>query len=172
MKRNLFTIAAILCVGLLFSSCSKDDINDGGGGDSQAITSLINISNSNWAKSGSGYSFTFDEPEITQNITDLGAVWVYYSFDDGISYELAPSLGYSDDADNTFDFLATPGTDDQGGFVTLTATPYSGNSNAGPKFSNPAILVKIVSIPSAQLESHPNVNKADYNQVKRAFNLK
>lgn len=166
MKRNLFTIAAILCVGLLFSSCSKDVVHDGG--DSQAVTSVFDISKGDW--DGSNGSFTIVEslPELTTSITDLGAVWIYFSYDGGNHYELLPSIGIQDDSGNVFDFAGDQGddNDDTDGYITLYA---NGSGNAAP---NKEIRVKVVSIPSTTLSSHPNVNKADYNAVKRAFNLK
>ncbi|SEA12465.1 hypothetical protein SAMN05192529_108162 [Arachidicoccus rhizosphaerae] len=171
MKRTLFSIAAILCASLVFFSCSKDNNTVV---DAQALTTVFEVKNSDWQTSSvvSGYEVTFDMTEITASITDQGAVWVYYSFDNGISYELAPSLQRTDASGNTFDFLGQAGTDNQGGYVVLTALKYTGNSNQAPKFSNPNIVVKVVSIPSSLYQANKNVNKEDFNEVKRVFNLK
>lgn len=172
MKRTLFSIAAILCASLVFFSCSKDDNSTIV--DAQALTSVFEVKNTDWQTSSAinGYDVTYNLTEITQDITDYGAVWVYYSFDDGISYELAPSLDRTDSKGNTFDFLAQTGTDNQGGYVVLSALKYTGNSNQAPQFSNPNILLKVVSIPSSLYQANKNVNKENYNEVKRVFNLK
>ena len=177
MKRTLFSIAAILCASLVFFSCSKDDNSTVV--DAQALTSFIDVQNANWGVTkdgngnpdGLGYIASWNTDEITQEITDNGAVWIYYSFDDGNSYELAPSLSRSDENGNIFDFLAESGTNN-GGYVTLTALKYTGNTNQAPKYTDPRLLVKIVSIPSSLYQAHKNVNKEDYNEVKRVFNLK
>lgn len=173
MKRTLFSIAAILCASLVFISCSKDD-NHYPDDSSQALTSLFEVRNSDWLNNDLGFDVSFNLDEITRSITDQGAVWIYYSFDDGITFELAPSLQRTDTKGNTFDFLAEAGTgdaNDHDGYVTLTALSYSGNSNAAPSF-NPNIYIKVVSIPSALYSAHKNVNKNDYNEVKRVFKLK
>lgn len=170
MKRTLFSIAAILCASFIFSSCSKD-VNSPDNGDAQALTSVFTLKSSDWAAESGGFSATFDISEITASITDQGAVWIYYSFNNGTSYELAPALSRTDQAGNAFDLLAEGGTDDQGGYALLTALSYNGNTSAKPNFS-PALLVKVVSIPSSLVQAHPNVNKSNYNEVKSVFRLK
>lgn len=174
MKRTLFSIAAILCASVVLFSCSKDN-DPVYPDDSQALTSVFEVKNSDWATTDGGFDVSFTLNEITGSITDNGAVWIYYSFNNGVSFELAPSLSRTDDSGNLFDFLAESGTDgsgaDESGFVTLTALKYSGNTNAAPNFS-PNLLVKVVSIPSSLYNAHKNVNKEDYNEVKRVFNLK
>ena len=171
MKRTLFSIAAILCASLLFFSCTKDHYY--ADDSSQALTSLFKISPSQWTKTSAGnYELSLNVDEITSSITDQGAVWVYFSYDGGYSYELAPSLDIIDDNDNAFDFLAKSGDDDQGGYVTLTALPYSGNTNQKPDlFYNEQLRVKVVSIPSQLYQANQFVDKRDYNQVKRVFRL-
>jgi len=173
MKRTLFSIAAILCASLVFVSCSKND--DTPYVDAQALTTVFEVHNSDWKattdESGNDcFLITYDETEITSEITDKGAVWIYYSFDDGITYELAPSLAQMDKNGNMFDFTASSGTDDKGGLVTLKALKYTGNTTQAPNFS-PNLVVKVVSIPSSLYNAHKNVNKEDYNEVKRVFKL-
>ncbi|GAB3347446.1 hypothetical protein GCM10027566_01780 [Arachidicoccus ginsenosidivorans] len=171
MKRTLFSIAAILCASLVFVSCSKND--DTPYVDAQALTTVFEVHNSDWKATtdGIGYTVKYDEPEITASINDKGAVWIYYSFDDGNTFELAPSLSRSDASGNIFDFLAESGIDNVGGFVTLTALSYANNTNKGPNYSGPNLVVKVVSIPSSLYNAHKNVNKEDYNEVKRVFKL-
>ena len=172
MKRTLFSIAAILCASLLLFSCTKEKYYPDDS--SQALTSLFEIRPSQWSLTDAGnYEIALDIQEITSSITDQGAVWIYYSYDGGYSYELAPSLAIIDDNDNSFDFLAKSGDDDQGGYAILTAIPYVDNTNAKPDvFFGENMRVKIVSIPSQLYQANKNVNKADYNEVKRVFRLK
>lgn len=171
MKRYLFTtVAAILCAGLLFSSCGKDDvIHDDG--DSGAITSLYTIEPGQWKSEGNGiYSNdnnTLDE--LTENITDQGAVLIFLADQstesDALIYASAPKLGVPDiSGDFSYDFQA----DATDGSVLVSATGYPASATR-PDFP---VYVKVVSIPSALLEAHPNVNMKDYNSVKRAFNIK
>jgi|GEM_PF-3737426 len=173
MKRTLFSIAALVCASLVFFSCSKSDpvYTD----DSQALTTVFEVKSADWqaVQGRNEFSTGYNIDELTNSITESGAVWIYFSFDDGGTYELAPSLSRPDQNGNTFDFLAESGTDDQKqGFITLTALKYSGNTNAAPKFSSPNLVVKVVSIPSSLYQAHKNVNKENYNEVKRVFNLK
>lgn len=170
MKRTLFSIAAILCASLVFVSCTKEynTIND-----AQALTSVFEIRTSDWKPSDLGFTTSFYMDEITPEITDQGAVWIYFSFDNGNSYELAPSLSRSDANGNIFDFLAESGTDpDNSGFIFLSALTYTGNTDVAPTYSNPPLVVKVVSIPSSVYMAHKNVNKENYNEVKRVFNLR
>ncbi|UAY54490.1 hypothetical protein [Arachidicoccus terrestris] len=172
MKRTLFSIAAILCASVVLFSCSKDN-DPVYPDDPQALTSVFNVKSSDWLSNDAGnYDVTFDMTEITESITDMGAVWIYYSFNGGNSYELAPSLTRTDDKGHSFDFLAESGDDTQGGYVLLTAVPYSDNSGVPSTFDGNQIQIKVVSIPSSLYNAHKNVNKEDYNEVRRVFNLK
>lgn len=173
MKRTLFSIAAILCASLVFVSCSKDD--DTPYVDAQALTTVFEVHNSDWKATSDGIGYAtdkYDESEITASINDQGAVWIYFSFDDGNTYELAPSLSRSDINGNIFDFLAESGIDNVGGFIQLTALKNPGNTNQAPNYSSPNLVIKVVSIPSSLYNAHKNVNKEDYNEVKRVFKLK
>ena len=172
MKKTLFSIAAILCASLVLFSCTKDHYYPDDS--SQALTSLFKINPSQWAATSAGnFELSLNVDEITSSVTDQGAVWIYFSYDGGYSYELAPSLSIIDDNDNTFDFLAKSGDDDQGGYVTLTALPYSGNTNQKPGlFFDEQLRVKVVSIPSQLYQANKNVDKTNYNEVKRVFRLK
>jgi len=172
MKRTLFSIAALICASLVLFSCSKND--DAPYVDAQALTTVFEVNSTKWqaTSDGIGYVYEVVEPEITSSINDRGAVWIYYSFDDGNTWELAPSLSRSDDSGNIFDFLAESGIDDQGSFVRLTALKYSSNTNKAPNFTSPNLVIKVVSIPSSLYNAHKDVNKEDYNEVKCVFNLK
>ena len=175
MKRTLFSIAAILCASVVLFSCSKDN-DPVYPDDSQALTSVFKVKSSDWLSNDAGnYDVTFDISEITESITNIGAVWIYYSFNGGNSYELAPSITRTDDKGHSFDFLAESGDDIQqggSGYVLLTAVPYSTNTGVPSTFDGNQIQVKVVSIPSSSYNAHKNVNKEDYNEVRRVFNLK
>lgn len=171
MKRTLFSIAAILCASMVLFSCSKDDNNYPD--NSQALTSSFNLKTTDWQKNDAGnYDVTFDLGEITKSINDVGAVWVYYSFNGGVSYELAPSITRTDDKGHTYDFLAESGLDDVGGYVMVTAIPYTNTAVAPYTFNQTDIILKVVSVPSALYNANKNINKADYNEVRKVFNLK
>ena len=170
MKRTLFSMMAILCASFVFFSCSKDN-NTPVTDNSQALTSTFNVKSSDWSSTTGGYFVSYNLSELTQSINESGAVWIYYSFDNGGTYELAPSLSRTDKNGNIFDFLGESGYDNDGGYVTLTALSYTGNTSTAPNF-NGNLSIKVVSIPSSLYNANQNVNKEDYNSVKRTFNLK
>lgn len=168
MKKTLFSILAIVSIGLFLASCTKTVADNG----ADAVTSVFDIKASDW--SGSGGSYTIVQPlsELTTNITDQGAVWIYFSYDGGAHYELLPSIGIGDaNSTHFYNFAADQGDDNNNtdGYVTLYANQTDNGADAKPNLS---IRVKVVSIPSSLMSAHPNVDKTNYNEVKSVFKLK
>ncbi|AYD46772.1 hypothetical protein [Arachidicoccus soli] len=168
MKKTLFAFAALIGCGLLFGSCTKT-VHDNNSG-LEALTTTFSLNQSSWTKNSNGnYSVTKTITDITSDITDYGAVWIYLSYDGGNTYELLPSNGVVDDNNNSYDFIGSSGDNNDGsaGFVNLYA--YTSTTSPAP---NMAIKVKVVSIPSSLSQSSASVDFKNYNEVKRVFNLK
>ena len=169
MKKTLCSIAAILCVGLLFSSCKKEVIHDGG--DSQALTSLYTIEPSDWVSEGNGVFHNDNNglDELTEDITDQGAVLIFIADNatdaNALIYSGSSKFGVWDNEGEFFYDFTSDATD---GSVRILAV---GNTSSAPRPDFP-LYIKVVSIPSSLIAQHPNVNTKDYNEVRRVFNLR
>lgn len=173
MKKICLTLLAVVCAGILFTSCTKKEYVDSNGGqDYTAYATVFDIGKTSWQWDNTSkiYTITKTIDDITSDITDKGAVWIYFSYNGGNDYEQLPSNGYVDNSGNSFDFIGSSGDNNDGkaGHVTLVALPYSGNSNSAPDVD---IKVKVVSIPSSTVNQISNVNPKDYNAVKAALHL-
>lgn len=166
MKKICLTLLAVVCAGILFTGCTKKEYSN----DLQAETEIFDIKQSDWQlqkdnNNNNYYSFSTNLSSFNNDIHLNGAYWAYISLDNEATYTLlSTSFG-----DYTYyaDFDTDPNNNDAYG-VTISAIPADNNTPA----PSGTVRIKVVSIPSALLQSNSSVNMKDYNAVKAAFHLK
>jgi hypothetical protein len=161
MKKFLVIAAIILVGGTAFTGCTKDYITNTTVTGAEPYTMRFTLTQSSWQYDSNNdyYYVALQDPNLTADITDNGAVFIYISLDGGNSFELLPSM-----YNNGYDFMGAAG---DGGF-TIYAYP-NGTTTTAPSFT---IDVKEVNIPSSLQNQTTGVNFSDYNAVKKAFHLK
>lgn len=161
MKKFILPVAALFMTFVLFS-CTKEvtkvvpgDNNSG----TPAQSAVYSIMPEDWAANSDSTALTatLDVPELTDAIFDHGAVVVYLSFKDGI-YEAVPQV---------FDFNSYNAIHSVGQ-VQIEVRDVDGY------IVNPItveVYAKVVLIDAEKLAMHPDVNFANYDEVKQTFHL-
>ena len=162
---KIFGTFALVC-GLLFTGCKKGDTGPAGpagtnGTNGNANVVSSSITSSNWVYSSPSWGISFTYPAITQDIIDKGAVLVYLKV--GSAYNQLPLTIYqSATYSSTYEVSTIVG----GLTIFATDSDLTQPNNPGSK------TFKIVVIAASQRMANPNVNYGNYNEVKKAFNLK
>jgi hypothetical protein len=171
MKKTIKTITTViaglaLTLGLTLTSCQKGETGPAGpagtnGTNGNANVVSSSITTSAWSYVSPSWEMTFTYPAITQNILDKGAVLVYVQSGTNyyqLPYTLYPQNTYS----RTYTFVHYLG----GLKVFVTDSDLTQPSNPG------SLTFKVVVIAASQIDENPNVNYDNYEEVKKAFNLK
>lgn len=165
MKTKTLFTGIVIVTSLAFSGCRKDGPVGPQGpqgpaginGNANVLGSTtLSVSSSNWIANGNEWYDTFILGTITQDIVDKGAVMVYEQFN--TTWVALPyTLGITG---RSFDFYLG------GGHI------YSANAD-GTASANPGNQTyRFVVISASNRMTHPNVNYKNYEEVKKAFNLK
>jgi hypothetical protein len=87
--KNLL-IGMLLITPLVFTSCTKEVINNV----DQAFSAVYTIAPGSWVTTDGSLSYSVDltVPELDNAIIQNGAVDVYLSFDNGLTYETIPEV--------------------------------------------------------------------------------
>ncbi len=150
--------------GLIFSSCKKGDTGpagkDGTNGNANVKSQTSTISA--WTWDGSAYILysNVSVSSLTSDIANTGAVMVYLQTTSG---EWAPLA-------RTFAITSTTSQNQRYVYSTGNVKIILQNSDLTQPSSS-AVVFKIVCIASSARTANPNVNYADYNEVKNTFNL-
>ena len=170
MKKLLAYCTAIL----LISSCGKDGAPgvagpQGPAGTANVHSSTFVVTNSQWqttGTSGTDYEKFVDlnDPYITQDILDNGAVLVYWITNSGINVQLPYQNVYPA---GTTPFIYQPSA--TVGFATVEAyytdwTSFNFNANSQIKF-------KVVTIDGSLKDAHPEINWKDPQSIVKGLNL-
>jgi len=159
---KIFGTFALAC-GLLFTGCKKGDTGPAGANGTNGNANVVSssLTTSAWTYVSPSWEMTFTYPAITQNILDNGAVLVYVQQGSNyyqLPYTFYPASTYS----RTYTFVHYLG----GMKVFVTDSDLTMPSNPG------SLTFKVVVIAASQRMANPNVNYDNYNEVKKAFDLK
>jgi hypothetical protein len=119
-------------------------------------TNTVTLNSGDWSATGAGWYVTLTASGITQDVVDKGIVQVFIQY--GTEWWSLPDLSGINSTQFGFGL----------GYVQLLNynSDYSQATNPGTK------TFRIVIIPSSARLANPNIDYTNYNEVKRAFNLK
>ena len=169
--------AKILCMfalacGLLFTNCAKKGDTgpagpagtNGTNGNANVKSKTIFVAGSEWINSAGASTVTKLVSEITTDIINNGAVLVYV--DNGSNNWSALPVTTTDPSGVVLAF----GYDIEPGKLILNAEVNQNVTLTASTFGNTNF--RIVTIAGSGRMANPNLNYNDYNEVKKAFNLK
>lgn len=167
MKKICLTLLAVVCAGILFTGCSKDNVTNQV---NQAYSMNSDINPSDWKIDASNNMATFTLNVGNENISsdnfNQEGVLVYIALvnSDGNIGEYTQLPATNDPNLNGYDFY----TSHAPGEVYIDSY-----MSDGSKFVTPAqkYYLKVIFIDAVAL-SQSSVNTKDYNAVKAAFHLK
>ena len=149
----------LLLAGSVFTlnSCTKSGPQGPAGADGNANVIGINrvVTVSSWTLTGTTYSATFPDPNITSDIVSNGVVEVYKAYGTNEWTNLPDINGITS---TVFDFYV-------GGF-----TIYIQNSDGTTPANPGTISFRDVIISASQRQAHPNTNWKNYNEANAAIN--
>lgn len=164
----------LLLSAVIFASCSKPKDGKDGAPGAQGLpgtngtngtngnanviagNNTVVLTSGNWALSGSFYTATINFAAITQAIVDKGVVVVYEQY--GSRWQAMPyTVGITER-----DFI----------FGLGQVVIYSHNTNLSSPTNPGNQTYRLVAISASNLKAHPNVNHANYAEVKQAYDLK
>lgn len=163
MKKILVAAAIVLVGSAIFTSCTKKYVTEGSNSnDNSAYSMTYTLTQSSWQYDNSNacYYVSLQDQNLTSDITDNGAVWIYISLDGGNNYELLPSM-----SNQGYNFIGIAG---DGGF-TIDAFPVDATVTAAPNFQ---IIVKEVNIPGLNQNQAASVNFKDLKSVEKTYVIK
>lgn len=174
MKRSFLFITALFAIILtVMVSCKKTYITT----DTQQLQALtdtfsINASDTLWKWNSDKEYFAYKDslPNLSTydstgaesantNINDSGAVFIYFSTDEGVSYQMLPALNI-----NGYNFSGISSD----GNVEIQAAPVSASTTTAPNF---LINIKVISIPSVIAFKTLNFEPQDYSATIKALHL-
>ncbi len=178
MKNKIY-LGMFALIVLMFGSCAKDgatgpagaagkDGTNGTNGNAN-VTGSNTVTLNNWVSDyndGTDFGFHSDATwsGITQVIVDKGVIMVYVSDDNGgwIALPTTESgTGYS----------ATIGFQFSVGSVSIFINGYDDSGSTVAADFN-GTVIRVVAIAASNRVDNPNVNLSNYEEVKKAFNLK
>ena len=160
---KLVTICLLIAGATTFSNCAKDGAvgpagKDGNDGNANVVSS--SITSGSWSFVSPSWSQYFTYSAITQDILNNGAVLVYVA--EGVNYYQLPYTFYpSSSYSRTYNYVHYLG----GLKVYVTDSDLNTPEPGTLKF-------KVVVIEASGLMKNPNVDLNNYQEVKKAFNLK
>ncbi len=178
MKTKTFLSVIAIITSFAFSSCVKDGPvgpqgpagTNGTNGNANVTSLIYQVATSvNWSiSSGSNpyYYANFQDNDLTQAIHDNGSVQVFFSIDNGTTYEAVP---YTYVASTNYYMSFTTVVD----YVQVAWNYGGGTLGSDPNTVFGATCqFKVICIAAGARLAHPNVNYKNYQEVKKAFNLK
>ena len=162
-------ILSLLFSVLTFTSCKKDD--DSGlqpkGNYPEVSTLLFTLTSANWGhfgtagSAGDGYEADLLATNISSDIASTGTVLCYISFDNSLWAQISFTLPFSTWIESwTGSFKAGHYLIDIQDSDFFTQLPTS------------TIFARVVTLTHTARIQNPNVDLSNYNEVKKAFNLK
>jgi hypothetical protein len=161
-KVNAVIAVFVIATTMFMGGCAKDGATGpagpaGANGNANVIgTNTVTVNGVNWTALSTYFETTLTDADITQAVVDNGVVLVY--------------------AQNGTTWAALPSTFSS---VSLTFQFYLGNveifcaNTDGSQTLNPGTQIfRLVIIPSSARMTNENINFRNYEEVKRAFNLK
>ena len=160
---KLVTIGFLIAGATTFSNCEKVTVTgpageDGKDGNANVVSS--SITSGSWSFVSPSWSQSFTYSAITQDILNNGAVLVYVA--SGVNYYQLPYTFYPTSSySRTYNYVHYLG----GLKVYVTDSDLNTPEPGTLKF-------KVVVIEASGLMKNPNVDLNNYQEVKKAFNLK
>ena len=160
---KLVTIGFLIAGATTFSNCEKVTVTgpageDGKDGNANVVSS--SITSGSWSFVSPSWSQSFTYSAITQDILDNGAVLVYVA--SGVNYYQLPYTFYPTSSySRTYNYVHYLG----GLKVFVTDSDLITTEPGTLEF-------KVVVIEASFLMKNPNVDLNNYQEVKKAFNLK
>ena len=151
---------------LALAGCKKGDTGPAGkdgknGTNGNANVVSSSVTSSSWTYTAPSWQISFTYSPITQDIIDRGAVLVYIKA--GSAYNQLPVTFYPA---STYSRTYEVSTALNGVTIFCTDSDLTQPTNPGSQ------TFKIVVIAPSQLIKNPNVNLDNYEEVKKAFDLK
>lgn len=164
---KLISIITIVTTVAFLVGCTKKGEDGPAGKDGSSNVSATVFSVSSWAWTAPNYYSNLSVPEITTDNLNSAAIMVYFSKGNN-TWTAIPFTQYDSPSNYFMGFNTSVGN------VQVTWI-YDSSLSSG---SNPNtyygvnIQCKVVVIPKAARDAHPNVNLNNYSEVKTVFNLK
>ncbi|MCX6244870.1 MAG: hypothetical protein NTU98_09215 [Bacteroidetes bacterium] len=162
MKKAIFTWLAFAAMILLFNSCSKDGATGPAGtnGNTNVHSKTFVVNPSDWNVNSTNLTRFLTDSAITQDIIDNGSVEMFVNYGD--SWRPLPFTNFWAPSPQTY----------QGSFY-LNEFDIFVWRNDGLQPIVPGVLTfKVVTIAGSAKTANPNINWKNYEEVKKAFNLK
>ena len=164
--KTKFILSVLTLTILVVSSCKKPKDGEpgpkGADGNANVTYSIFNVSASSWGYTTPTYYAVLNDPNITSDIINKGAVLVYLQVGTGTYTQLPltffPSASYAElwEVVTAVNQVQVQITDSD---LTAPAPP-------------PACTFKVVCIASRSMLSNPDIDFKNFESVKKAFNLK
>lgn len=164
--KTLKTIIIIITLTLFTQGCTKKGEVGPAGKDGSSNVSSTVFQASSWSWSSPNYYVNFNVPEITGDNLTSAAIMVYFT-KDNTKWTALPFTQYNSPS-NYFMGFNTSINRVQITWIYDSSLSQGDNPNV---YYGVAVQYKVVVIPKAAKDAHPNVNLNNYSEVKKAFDL-
>lgn len=163
-KKNVVMVAVML-LSIGFTSCKKGDTGEPGKDGNANVTSMT-LSSPSWAWDASNYwrkSIWTGASILTSDVASSGSVMLYQNTS-GVYVALPLAVNYT----------GTVQEHDWFTYSTGIVNVYVENSDLSDPIAQipSSVTYKLVCIPKSGMITHPGVDLRNYEQVKKAFDIK
>lgn len=165
--KTIKSIVFVSIISFIFGCTKKGDTGPSGKDGSSNVSATV-FSISSWGWTAPNYYANLSVPEITSDNFNSAAIMVYFSTSNG-KWTALPFTQYNSPSNYFMGFNTSVGN------VQVTwiyDSSLSSGSNPNNYYGVTALQCKVVVIPKAAKEAHPNVNLSNYIEVREAFELK
>lgn len=164
--KKIITILVFTAL-VFFAGCTKKGETGPAGKEGSANISATVFSISSWAWTSPNYYKNLSVPEITTDNLSSAAIMVYFSKGNS-TWTALPFTQYNSPSNYFMGFNTSVGN------VQVTWI-YDSSLSSGDNpniYYGVNIQCKVVVIPKAARDAHPDVNLNNYNEVKEVFKIK